>query len=166
MQGELIRDAIDVNDAGVVERVLLAAQNTLALPSSWHRLMVRGSYYFSTPDGSLPTTPGWYFICDEAGVALYVGEAEDLNARLNSSNGSLDNFANTRRTQDSARNFLKRFVQIGLVRALRVGVVEEDRVTCAVPVSAPLSKLDRCNVEKVFGLFRQRLLAPPAVRAV
>jgi hypothetical protein len=155
MPADLICGEVNFNDTTTVNRVLTAAAGALSEQSNWHRLFVR-NYYFSTPDGPLPRIAGWYFICDEA-TALYVGEAEDLNARLNSTNGSLDNFANSRRTQDPARNFIKRFANSGIISNLRVGIVTEECVCGAAALRRGLSKHDRCNIEKVFGLFRHTL---------
>ena len=121
MKGELICGAIDLNDAYVVQRLLDAARGVLAASTNWHDLAVRNKYYFSTPDGPLPCVPGWYFICDGA-TPLYVGQAENLNARLNSPDGSRDNFANPVRPSDPARNFVKRYSGIGVLGALRVGI--------------------------------------------
>lgn len=156
MRGELICGLIDLNDAGVLARVLDSARGALAPSTSWHEIVVRNGYYLSTPDARVPKAPGWYFICDST-APLYVGEAEDLNARLNSPNGSLDGFAYSKRTQDPARNFLKRFVTAGAISGIQVGVVPETRIAEAVNVHSKLGRLDRCNIEKVFGLFRCRL---------
>ncbi len=156
MRGELICGLIDLNNTAVMSRVLDAARDALALQTSWHKIAVRNTYYLSTPEDRVPRTPGWYFICDSA-APLYVGEAEDLNARLNSPNGSLDGFAYSKRRQDPTRNFLKRCVTVGMISEIQVGVVTEAQITDAVEVHSRLGKLDRRNVEKLFGLFRCHL---------
>jgi len=51
------------------------------------------------------------------GRPVYVGEADSLNGRLNSDNGSRDNFMNPQRTSDPERNFLKRLSDLGLLRS-------------------------------------------------
>src|SRR5205814_639827 len=103
--------------------------------------------------------PGWYVVCDESGRALYVGTAENLNARLNSQNGSRDNFADPTRTTDSVRNFIKTFRSAGFLGVLQVLPVTESSICASLGFQCPLSKLDRCNVEKVIGLFRERVVA-------
>ena len=103
-----------------------------------------------------------YVIVDLAGRPLYVGEAEDLDHRLNSATGSLDNFNNSKRTSDPARNFLKSFLSAGLLDGLRVGIIEEAAVCSELGLEGCLTKLDRCNVEKLLGIFRVGL-APEQV---
>jgi hypothetical protein len=158
MRGELICDQINLNDPSVLSRVLRSGRDALALPGGWHELAVRNTYYLSTPESRVPHAPGWYFICDR-NAPLYVGEAEDLDARLNSPNGSLDGFAHSKRKHDPARNFLKRCVAVGAISQIQVGIVAESCVTHPLEVHSTLGKLDRCNIEKLFGLFRCDLTA-------
>lgn len=154
MTGELLRDSVDFNETAVLEGVLRAAILQLKAPTNWHDLEVHLGSYFRTTGSDPPSAPGWYVIIDLAGRPLYVGESEDLCSRLNSSNGSLDGFHNSKRKSEPARNFLKRFVSEGLVDGLRVGIVEEAAVLHELRIPGPLSKLDRCNVEKVLDIFR------------
>ncbi|MEW6375155.1 MAG: GIY-YIG nuclease family protein [Thermodesulfobacteriota bacterium] len=63
------------------------------------------SFYFSTP-ASLPTESGLYIILNGTSP-IYVGKAEDLNKRLNTENGSRDQFANPQRSSDIEGNFIK-----------------------------------------------------------
>jgi len=42
----------------------------------------------------------------------------------------------------------------GMIEGLSVGIVEEVTVLAAVGLEGGLSKLDRCNVEKLLGIFR------------
>ena len=155
--GRLICDTIDFNRATVASSIVEAATEALREPSRWHRLVVHRRLYFATPDGPLHTKAGWYIIRDDLGNALYVGKAENLNARLNSSNGSLDNFAHSGRSQDPVRNFIKAFLSNGYVEDLRVGLVLEDDVQPKLNLepAGSLSSVDRGNVEKVLGIFRQ-----------
>lgn len=154
VRAKLICGKLELNDVELVRRLLQAAAAVLADPAAWHPLEVHRERYFRTPDGRLPTDPGWYVICDATKVPLYVGKAENLDARLNTTNGSLDQFANSRRTQDPTRNFIKALCTMGYIPALRVAVVREPDLLGRVEVQGPLEDLDRGNVEKVLGVFR------------
>jgi len=154
MRGQLIYDRLNLNDSRVVGSTLKAAILELRQQSNWHKLEVHGIDQFRTPVTRPPSAPGWYVIVDDAGRPLYVGEAEDLDHRLNSSTGSLDNFNSSKRTSDPARNFIKRLASAGMIDGLRVGIVDEVSVLAGVGLEGGLSKLDRCNVEKLLGIFR------------
>jgi hypothetical protein len=158
MAPSLVYESVDVNERSIVETLVSAARTVLSRADSWHRLEVRSGRYFATPDGPLPDGPGWYVIGDRTGAARYVGEAGNLNARLNSDQGSLDNFANSNRASDPIRNFLKIFVSNGLLGGPRVGLIEEAEMLSALTVRSALSARDRCNVEKVLAVFRDDLL--------
>jgi hypothetical protein len=160
MAPSLVHDSIDVNERSVVDTLLSAAKAVLSRAGTWHRLEVRHGRYFATPDGPLPDGPGWYVIGDRTGAARYVGEAGNLNGRLNSNQGSLDNFANSSRASDPVRNFLKVFISNGLLGEPRVGVIQEAEILRAVSVCTALSERDRCNVEKVLDVFRHELPVP------
>ena len=84
-------------------------------------------------------------------IPLYVVVTDNLNKRLNTSNGSRDNFANQTRPSDAERNFIKKFCNTGVITALRVLIIRESSVS-----ANRLQKLDRKNVEKVLSLFRTR----------
>lgn len=160
MAPSLVHESINVNERSVVDTLVSAARTVLSRAGSWHRLEVRRGRYFATPDGPLPDGPGWYVIGDRSGAARYVGEAGNLNGRLNSDQGSLDNFANSNRTSDPVRNFLKVFISNGLLGEPRVGVIEETEILSAVSVRTALSERERCNVEKVLDVFRHELSVP------
>ena len=127
--GRLVCDAIDLNDSSVLTDLLRIVTELLREPSRWHRLVVDRRLYFQTPDGPAPRESGWYVICDGSQRPLYVGTADNLDVRLNSTNGSLDTFANTKRKQDPTRNFIKTFAVKGSINELRVGVVVENEVS-------------------------------------
>ena len=116
-------------------------------------LSVKNGAYFSTLPETLPAEAGWYVIL-AGGHAIYVGEADNLNSRLNSDNGSRDNFMNPERTSDSQRNFVKKFFDSGFLTKLEVWFVTEKELGTRVPIVLPLSNLDRCNVEKVLNVCR------------
>jgi len=68
----------------------------------YRKLKVRSGAHFSTLPETLPAEAGWYVIVAD-GRPVYVGEADSLNGRLNSDNGSRDNFMNPQRTSDPER---------------------------------------------------------------
>jgi hypothetical protein len=154
VRARLICGRLELNDVDVVDRLLQAAAKALSDPEAWHALAVYRQCYFRTPDGRLSSDPGWYVICDATRAPLYVGKAENLDARLNTTNGSLDQFANSRRTQEPARNFIKALSTMGYIRALHVAVIREPDLLRRVGVQGPLEDIDRSNVEKLLGLFR------------
>ncbi|MFA4915979.1 MAG: hypothetical protein WC560_04835 [Syntrophales bacterium] len=119
MPGKLRFDHLDVRDPSKVDRLVLGLKSLAKNPQNWHPLEVKKKYYFAAPSAQLPFGPGWYVICDDMGP-LYVGTAEDLNARLNSENGSRDQFANPKRENDPERNFIKSFSDQGIVKGLRI----------------------------------------------
>ncbi|MCC6190569.1 MAG: hypothetical protein IT318_16190 [Anaerolineales bacterium] len=127
-------------------------------PSNWHELRVRSKYHLTVPSGPISPEAGWYIICDGEQRPLYVGTAANLDARLNTNNGSRDNFANPRRTSDDVRNFLKCFFSNGLINHMRVVIFPEPVLCAALGARPPLSKSDRENVEKVLGIFRVRVV--------
>ncbi|WP_447860815.1 hypothetical protein [Nitrospira calida] len=154
LRAKLICDKLDLNDIELVRRLLETVTAVLSAPAAWHALELHRECYFRTPEGRLPTDPGWYVICDAAKAPLYVGEAQNLDARLNNTNGSLDQFADSGRTQDPARNFIKALTTMGSIPALRVGIVLEPDLLSRVGVQGLLERLDRGNVEKLLGLLR------------
>ncbi len=156
--GTLRCDRINLNEPAIINCLLEVLEAAAGKPSSWSMLEVSGRYYFSTPGRGLPAVGGWYIICDETRRPLYVGTAENLKNRLNSRDGSRDNFANPKRSQDSVRNFVKAFHSTGILPELQVLVVPEQSVCDRLGVPSPLSDLDRGNVEKVLGLFRERIV--------
>lgn len=166
--GRVVCSSIDFNSPEIVRAFVQAVKLLLQDDSRWHELTVHRACYFRTPRGNLPQEPGWYIICDSSGTPLYVGKAEDLDARLNTTNGSLDGFANSGRTQDPARNFIKAFVSSGVLDRLRVAVFTEKDLADQLQVAAPLSDLDQatskkcsdCSVTEYFR--RSQLRAGPA----
>jgi hypothetical protein len=156
--GRVVCGSIDFNSAEVTTVFVEAVAVLLRNAGRWHDLTVHRSCYFKVPKNNLPREPGWYIICDGSGNPLYVGKADDLDARLNTNNGSLDGFAHSGQAQDPARNFIKVFVTAGVLDCLRVAVFTEKDLAHQLQVATPLSDLDRGNIEKVLGLFRYRVL--------
>jgi hypothetical protein len=106
---------------------------------------------------TLPAEAGWYVICNSDSLPLYVGTAKDLNARLNTDEGSRDGFANPKRTSDPERNFIKAFMSAGVLSSVSVVIVREAALCERIGIAAPLKKIDRQNVEKIINIFRARL---------
>lgn len=157
MPGKLRFDNLDVSNPKVVTKLLDALSCLAADARNVHPLEVSKRYYFITPNGPIVPDAGWYVICNSS-YPLYVGTAENLNARLNSENGSRDQFANPQRTSDPERNFIKSFRSSEVLGPLRVVVISESDLCSKTGVSAPLTKRDRENVEKVLNLFRDRVV--------
>ena len=86
---------------------------------------------------------------------LYVGKTNNLNARLNTDNGSRDNFGNHARTHYPMRNFIKKFMGIGAIEAPRVCIIRKSKLAAALGMpDSRLSELDVGNIEKVINLTR------------
>lgn len=158
MPGKLRFDNLDVTNPKVVTKVLDALSGLTADARNVHSLEVSKRYYFITPNGPLVSDAGWYVICHSS-HPLYVGTAENLNARLNSENGSRDQFANPQRTSDPERNFIKSYRTSGVLGPLQVVVISERAECSKAEVSAPLTKRDRENVEKALNLFREKVVS-------
>lgn len=164
MPGNLRSGSFDLASPRTLGGFLDALTVLIKDPRNNFVLQLRDRYHFRVPGATLPETPGWYIICDPAGMPLYVGTAEDLNARLNTDNGSRDGFANPQRTSDPERNFIKAFLTAGLIESLSVVVIPEEALRQRLSIDVTLSKLDRQNLEKIINIFRARLfgLAIPA----
>ena len=102
--------------------------------------------------------PGWYIIYDENYGVLYVGVAEDLNKRLNTKDGTRDNFANPKRLFDPERNFIKKFIILGIIRPKVICIREKDFLEISDIKTQRLSKLDRKNIEKFIRIFSSYIL--------
>src|SRR5487761_2377162 len=102
MPGILRCDKIDYNNLEVVRTLKQKLKDTVN-ESTRHNLLISKKYYFRL-DKQITTNPGWYVILENKSP-LYVGKAENLNSRINSENGSRDQFANPQRKSDTARNF-------------------------------------------------------------
>lgn len=117
-------DAVNVNDPEGVRTLLAGFAEFVSDRGHYRPLKVKNGAYFSTLPDALPTEAGWYVIV-AGGRPVYVGEADSLNARLNSDNGSRDNFMNPQRPSDSERNFVKKLSDAGLLPKLEVWFVTE-----------------------------------------
>jgi hypothetical protein len=160
--GQLRCGNLALNEADGAHRLVQALTQIVREPKAWHRLEVDKELYFKTPEGSLSTDPGWYIICDGHQTPLYPGKAENLDYRLNSTNGSLDNFAHSQRMNDPVRNFIKRLSTIGCISGLCVAVIREADLLARIGMLGPLDDVERGAVEKVLGLFRYSVVAEGA----
>jgi hypothetical protein len=159
MPGVLRCDQPDLNDSAEVTDLLEALKKEAQNSQNLRHLEVRGTYYFTLPEGGIsPCAAGWYIICDHEHNPLYIGSAENLNKRLNTPDGSRDIFANPNRTSDPLRNFIKAFVNSSFLSELWVVIITEEALCFHVDADPPLSKLDRGNVEKVICLFREGIV--------
>lgn len=149
-------DAVNVNAPEVVRALLAAFSEFIAERGHYRSLKVKHGAYFSTWPVSLPSGAGWYVIV-AGGRPVYVGEADNLNNRLNSDNGSLDNFLHTGRKSDSRRNFIKRLSDSGFFPELKVWFVTERELSTRANISVPLSALDRKNLEKLLDISRGKI---------
>jgi len=154
MPGKVRCNKIDLNDKTVVVKVLKALAD---VEKRCYDLMVYDQYYFRIKGGDVPTESGWYVILDNKDLPLYVGEAKDLNNRLNTNDGSRDNFANPQRQSDPERNFIKKFNQIGVIPELKVSIITERGLATKLGIHDKLPDLDRKNIEKIINLYRYTL---------
>jgi len=152
--GSLKVGRIDLNDATVVIKVRDSVNHLVQNPAAYYPLRFKPQFYFETPAGQLPSERGWYIILDGQ-RPLYAGKAGDLNARLDTNNGSIDNFANKKRAFDPERNFIKKFNEMKILRNLRVCIINEVALCSALGIDTDeLTELDSGNIEKMINLFR------------
>lgn len=86
---------------------------------------------------------------------LYVGKSNNLDAGLNTDDGSRDNFGIHTRTHDPMRNFIKKFIEIGAIEMPRVCIIRRSELAAALGITeSRLSELDAGNIEKVINLTR------------
>jgi len=152
-------DQVNLNQRTIVDRLVAFLRDAAKEPSNEHSLEVVRRYYFSNPDGTLPKEAGWYVILDSERMPLYVGSAENLDSRLNSDDGSRDNFANPQRKHEPKRNLIKKLRLMGVSGDLTVLTYRESAVCEALEVTAPLSPLDRHNVEGFLDVIRHKIVA-------
>lgn len=146
-------DALNINDTKVVTALLATFSGFISDRGHYRSLKVKNGVYFSTSPEVLPSEAGWYVIV-VAGHPLYVGEADNLNGRLNSDNGSRDNFLNSQRASDPERNVIKKLFDSGYFPDLKVWFVTEREFSSRVGCNLPLSSLDRGNIEKLLNISR------------
>jgi hypothetical protein len=152
--GTLIVGSIDFNNPIAINELLKAVRNLKNNRLLYFQLDFKPNFYFKIINGPIPSDGGWYIILND-GKPIYVGQANNFDSRLNSNNGSLDNFAHGRRTFDSERNFIKKFIEIRVLINMMV-IIIPDQILCAEMCINPgnLLKIDRDNIEKLLNIFR------------
>jgi len=152
--GELKVGILNLNKTAVVSKLLSVVQQLIGNRTLYFNLKFKPKYYFQILNGNVPSESGWYIILDEV-KPIYVGQASDLNDRLNTNHGSLDNFGKRSRSSDDKRNFIKRLDELSMFRHLRVCIVFEGALCRLLDIdSSKLTKLDRDNIEKVIDIHR------------
>jgi predicted GIY-YIG superfamily endonuclease len=154
--GSLKTGRIDINDATIVTNIRDSVNQLLQDRNAYYLLRFKPQFYFETLHRQPPSEEGWYIILDEQ-CPLYVGKAEDLNARLNTNNGSIDNFANKKRAFDAERNFIKKLSETNVFQNLRVCIIQEKALCLALGLNNDkLTKLDKGNIEKIINISKGR----------
>jgi len=152
--GTLIVGYLDFNNASTCNDLLKAVLNLKNNRSLYFQLDFKSNFYFKIINGPISPDGGWYIILND-GKPIYVGQAENLNRRLNSNNGSLDNYAHKTRKFDSERNFIKKVIEIRVITNTKVFIIP-DPILCGEMCINPgnLLKIDRDNIEKLLNIFR------------
>ena len=155
--GTLKVGALDFNEAQTLEAVRAAIAEIASRVESYRGLRFKSPYYFEITGSRPPSEPGWYIILDGR-QPLYVGKTKNLDTRLNTDNGSRDQFGDPTRPSDAERNFIKKFIEIGAIEAPRVCIVRRSELAAALGMpESRLSKLDAGNIEKIIHLIRDRI---------
>ena len=141
-------DQIDLNDPAFVNTLDVTLKKIVD-QSKLYALHVENKLYFKM-DESITTDPGWYLIFSIAN-RLYVGTTDNLNARLNTHDRSLDNFA-AEKNKGHRRNFIKKLYDIGYFKELKVLLIDAPTLCTKMKLESPLSYLDRLNVEKFIAV--------------
>lgn len=74
MPGVLRCDRITISDKSIARRVLTVLCDLAREQSAVYRLEVTNTYYFSIPERTPTSEPGWYVICDSSRRPLYRGQ--------------------------------------------------------------------------------------------
>lgn len=141
--GTLKTGRLDLNDHRDMESCKEALLKIASRQSSYYALRFKPEYYFELPGAKPPRSAGWYVML-EAMTQVYVGRSDNLNSRLNSNQGSTDNFAKKLRTSNSERNFVKKFLEIGHFKKLRECVFIRDEFSNQ-SASTPMKLLTRAK---------------------
>ena len=155
--GELKVGNINFNNSENVDEVRSIISEIIRKSDNYYTLKFHPQYYFRIEDGPITEEGGWYIILN-ASVPIYVGKAENLNARLNTTGGSSDDFARKARTTDVERNFIKKFDEISSLVNLRVCIITRTILCTQIGLdNNSLSELDIVNVEKFLNIIRGML---------
>ena len=152
--GMLKVGALNFNENGDLDDFFVAIKKIASRPESYFPIQFKRSYYFEVPGSRLPREAGWYVILQDT-KPLYVGKADNLDKRLNTNEGSTDDFGKQIRTYDSERNFIKKFIEIGAIGTPRVCIILRSELGSLLGVSDQcFTETDNRNVEKVLNIMR------------
>ena len=151
----LIVGKINLNQSAITANILSVFKNYVKLPEHYRPLQVHRHSYFQI-EHNLPEDTGWYVILT-GGVPVYVGMAQNLNARLNSPNGSLDNFRNSKRMSDPERNLIKKLHTVDFFPSLNVWFLTAHELKDGIGLVENLNEIDVANVKKFLNLTRGML---------
>ena len=152
--GTLKVGALDFNEIGIFDEFSAAVAKIASRPESYFPLQFKRSYYFAVPGSQLPREAGWYIILQDT-QPLYVGKTANLDKRLNTNEGSTDDFGNQKRRHDLERNFIKKFIEIEAIGTPRICIIRKSELSSILGVSEQcFTETDNGNVEKVLNLIR------------
>lgn len=155
--GTLLTGTIDFNDSKTIDMVRAAIAEIVADSNSYFPLEFKPSFYFYVPGSRLTSQPGWYVILNGR-KSLYVGKAGNLKNRLSSNQGSVDQFAKKTRSSEPERNFIKKFIELGIIANPRVCIVEVRDLADRMGLKPDdITPLDIANIEKFLNIFRHEL---------
>jgi len=114
--GNLIIGKIDLNNSRQVRQIIKTIKKLVKNSHNYYQLNCEPPYYFKLQNGEdklkeLKEKSGWYIILNR-NKPLYIGQTDDFYKRLNTENGTLDNFNNPKRKSDPERNFIKKFSEL------------------------------------------------------
>lgn len=156
----LVYNSLNISESHLVNKIVFTLAQLANSEDNFFKLTIQNNIYFHISQNGITNGAGWYIIVDNYGNPLYVGTADDLNNRLNSQDGTRDNFANPERTSDSTRNIIKKFKELGIISELFVVVISENDFRQNLEIDNPLSRLDRENIEKILSIYRSSILHP------
>ncbi|MDR3665491.1 MAG: hypothetical protein P4L35_01490 [Ignavibacteriaceae bacterium] len=160
-----------INEPELVKNIIHAFIEFADKMENIYQLNVKNGKYFSLASNisRIQSGAGWYVIVDDKKYPLYIGTASNLNKRLNTNSGSLDNFNNQNRKTDSIRNFIKKYNSLGLISKLFVIIIYENdlrewmKTICTNNITNPLTPLDRNNIEKIISIYRSNIFNYKAI---
>ena len=157
MPGVLRCGVLDMSSPAIVARVINTVKTIARNASNKYKLATDG-FGFNITGGNITSDSGWYIICTEGNMPIYVGKANNLNNRLNTPEGSLDNFAARQRKTDSERNFIKLLLKHNAFKSLYVVVIPKLELEKELKLKTTLNDIDQGNIEKCINIHRGFIL--------
>lgn len=155
---DLNYDSLNINDPNVVSKIVNKITELSRNEQNFHELTISNDVYFFISENQITNNAGWYIIIGDKNYPLYVGRADNLNKRLNTQDGSRDNFLNRSKSHLSKRNFIKKYKEKGIITKLLALVIsEENLLSNFEEIILPLTSKDRKNVEKIIDIFRSSI---------